>query len=52
MEVLMKTSLFLLAILLVTTIGCSSTESRNPASVQQEKESAHEKFQGVFDRQY
>lgn len=52
MEVLMKISFLLFAFLLIMNFGCSSTETRNPASIEQEKESAHEKFQGVFDRQY
>jgi len=48
----MKSSFILLLVTLVFAIGCSSTPSRDPSSVKQEKDSAHEKFQGLFDKQY
>jgi hypothetical protein len=48
----MRVSFFLLAIIMILNVSCSTTETRNPASVKEEKESAHERFQGVFDKQY
>jgi hypothetical protein len=47
----MRMSLFLIFMTAVFLVSCSSQRgSRNPASVETEKESTHEQFRGVFDR--
>ena len=47
----MKTYLFLLSLIILVT-SCSSMQKRTPASVEEEKEESHQKFQGLFDKQY
>jgi hypothetical protein len=40
-------------IVVLIAVSCASQKShRDPASVKQEQETSHEKFQGVFDKQY
>lgn len=40
----------ILASLLLLTFSCAHNSNRDPASVQQEKETAHERHHGLFDR--
>jgi hypothetical protein len=48
----MKINFILFALTALLAISCSTDAGkRDPASVEQEKETSHEKFQGVFDKQ-
>jgi hypothetical protein len=49
----MKINFILFAMTVLFGLSCSThREGRDPASVSQEKESSHDKFQGTFDKQY
>lgn len=48
----MKIKFILFVLSLSVLASCASTHERTPSSVQQDKEQAHEKFQGAFDKQY
>ena len=47
MEVPMKANFILLALSAVLVISCAS---RGPASIEEKKDTAHEQYQGTFDR--
>jgi hypothetical protein len=48
----MKVIHFIFLITAFIGISCSHHQERTPASVKAEKDTIHEKFQGVFDRSY